>query len=434
MQTILMKGARKVESKVNLYELISATGKCMKKLGYSESTISEYKKIWKMLSVYANEKNIKEYTTELSSEYIESKFSDTGDFPGTDTQRRYRASLNKLDEYFHYGFITSKRLDRRKTYSFPKEFENQVFLYIKKRRESGLSESRIQSIMIYLERFTNHMRDIGLRSLKELRLPQVNSHIEYVTQFTASTITNTMSCLRGFFQYLYKTGDTAKDFSVYLPQLRHTVEDPIPSAFSKEEVEKVLNCVDRSNDKGKRDYAMLMLAAKLGLRSSDICGMEMSNLKWTENRIEIKQQKTGSQLILPLLNDVGNAIIDYLKVRPQAPLTDSPNVFLRVASPYVRLENKSLYTITEKYMQRSGIHIPPQKKHGPHSLRHSLSSILLEKRVPLPVISGILAHKSSDTTKVYLRIDILQLRECPLEVPSVSKREGGNNQYYDTGF
>ena len=413
-----------MEAKVKLNELISATEGCMKKQGYSASTISEYKKIWRMFWVYANDKKIEGYTTELSCAFIKSKFGGTEDFPGTETQRRYRASLNKLDEYFHYGFITSKRRDSRKTYSFPKEFEDQVFLYLTKRRESGLSESRIQSIMIYLERFTNHMSDNGLRSLKELTIPLVNSHIEYTTQFTASTITNTMSCLRGFFQYLYKTGVTAKDFSVYLPQLRHTVEDPIPSAFSKEEVEKVLNCVDRSNDKGKRDYAMLMLAAKLGLRSSEICSMEMSNIKWTENRIEIKQQKTGNQLILPLLNDVGNAIIDYLKVRPQKPETDSPNVFLRVASPYQRLENNSLYTITEKYMQRSGIHIPPQKKHGPHSLRHSLSSMLLEKRVPLPVISGILAHKSSDTTKVYLRIDILQLRECPLEVPAISNREG----------
>jgi integrase len=152
------------------------------------------------------------------------------------------------------------------------------------------------------------------------------------------------------------------------------------------------------------------------MRASDICALEFASLKWEENKLEFVQRKTGKPVSLPLLNEVGDAIIEYLMVRPQSDLN---SVFLRIAPPPVQLHRHSLYEITRKYITRSGIYIPPGKKHGPHALRHSLSSILLESRVPLPVISGILAHSSSDTTKVYLKIDHNQLRECALSVPPV---------------
>jgi integrase len=206
------------------------------------------------------------------------------------------------------------------------------------------------------------------------------------------------------------------DLSALLPRTRHATEEVIPSAFSRDEVEKILACIDRCNPKGKRDYAMLLLAAKLGMRASDICTLELASFKWEENKLEFVQRKTGKPVSLPLLNEVGDAVIEYLKIRPQSALN---SVFLRLAPPRVQLHRHSLYEITRKYMKRSGIHIPPGKKHGPHALRHSLSSILLENRVPLPVISGILAHSSSDATKVYLKIDHGQLRECALNVPPV---------------
>jgi site-specific recombinase XerD len=139
-------------------------------------------------------------------------------------------------------------------------------------------------------------------------------------------------------------------------------------------------------------------------------------LNWEQNLIEIVQEKTEKKLQLPLLNEVGDAIIDYLRFRPKVPLK---YVFLRVENPPEKLHSHSLYEIVSKYMSRAGVHIPQGKKHGPHALRHSLSSIMLENRVPLPVISEILSHTSSDTTKVYLKIDISHLRECALDVPEI---------------
>ena len=161
---------------------------------------------------------------------------------------------------------------------------------------------------------------------------------------------------------------------------------------------------------------MLLLAARLGLRSSDICGLTFDSLNWEKNLIEIFQKKTEKSVQLPLLNEVGDAVIDYLRFRPKVSVK---YVFLRVENPPERLHNHPLYEIVSKYMRRAGVKIPPGKKHGPHALRHSLSSLMLEKRVPLPVISEILSHTSTEATKVYLKIDLSHLRECALGVPEV---------------
>jgi len=121
-------------------------------------------------------------------------------------------------------------------------------------------------------------------------------------------------------------------------------------------------------------------------------------------------------LQLPLLNEVGDAIIDYLRFRPKVPLK---RIFLRIPNPPGKLHDHSLYEIVSKYIKRAQIRLPQGKKHGPHALRHSLSSIMLENRVPLPVISEILSHASTETTKIYLKIDVSHLRECALDVPEV---------------
>ena len=370
--------------------------------------------LFRSFSAYAVKHKITQYSTEFAFKFLKERFGEVGVYPLTYTQAGYYRGINKIDEYFKYGIISSKR-PLKKNVSYPAKFEEVTKSYLLARKSENLSTSRLHSLSVYLESFTIFLNDIGVKGFDGLHITHINRYLEErVTQFTVSTALATIGCLRGFLTYLHKVGGTEVDFSMFLPRPRHTSEETIPSAFSSDEVNRILGCVDRSNPKGKRDYAMLLLAARLGLRASDICGLEFSSLKWEENRMEFVQQKTGKLNSLPLLNEIGDAIIDYLRVRPPS---DSRMVFLRFDPPHVQLHNHSLYEITQRYLKRSGVHVPTGKKHGPHSLRHSLSSILLESRVPLPVISEILSHSSSDTTKIYLKIDHGQLRECALGVP-----------------
>ncbi len=178
----------------------------------------------------------------------------------------------------------------------------------------------------------------------------------------------------------------------------------------------MLKAVDRANPIGKRNYAILLLATKLGLRTGEVRNLKLKSLKWETNRIELIQEKTGQVLNLPILEGVGFALIDYLK--NGRPGVISEFVFLKHVPPYDKLSAVGIYDIVIKYFRQSGITIPPGKKHGLHSLRHSLASHLLEKQTPIVVISEILGHLNSNTTGVYLKVDIKQLRTCSLEVPN----------------
>jgi integrase len=182
----------------------------------------------------------------------------------------------------------------------------------------------------------------------------------------------------------------------------------------------MLECIDRGNPTGKRDYAILLLVARLGIRVGDIKSLKLSDLNWQSKIIEIRQNKTNNTVTYPILNDIGWALIDYLK--NARPVTDSPFVFIRMNAPYEAFgKDANLYHIITKYTRLAGITVPRGKKNGLHSLRHTLASTLLEQGTPLPVISEILGHFNSKSTGVYLHTGIEGLRSFAIDPDEVFK-------------
>jgi integrase len=221
-----------------------------------------------------------------------------------------------------------------------------------------------------------------------------------------------------YLKYLSDSGLVKEDFSRHLPKIHYTQQPKLPSLYTKDEIERLLKAVDRTSPKGKRDYAMILLSAKLGLRSSDVCQLKFENILWEQNQIVIMQQKTGRRIELPLLQEIGEAIVDYLKYG--RPVSDLPQIFLYASSPYDCLGNSVFHSIVSTYMRIAKIKTVPERKRGPHALRHSLAGILLEKKTPLHVISEVLGHKNIESTRNYLRVDIVSLKQCALDVPPVA--------------
>jgi len=204
---------------------------------------------------------------------------------------------------------------------------------------------------------------------------------------------------------------------VYVPNSRR-----VPSAYSSEEVDSLLNAVDTSNPVGKRDYAILILAARLGLRISDIRLLAFENIDWVSNQIRLTQCKTENEVVLPFSEEIGWAIIDY--VRDARPKTESRYVFVRHTPPHEAFSSSYNFTyMIGKYFHRAGIFVPPGKHHGLHSLRHSLASNMLATGAPLPIVSDVLGHSDTKSTSTYLKVDITQLRDCALDIDF-----GGDNQ------
>lgn len=254
----------------------------------------------------------------------------------------------------------------------------------------------------------------GIADIRDMDETAVLGFTDTFVRYSPSIIHNTLCSLRTFFHYLFENGFVFRDLAYIVPHDGYRQRSKIPSAYPKEDVEALLKSIDRGNPKGKRDYAIILLAARLGLRSQDICDLSFNNLKWEANTIELLQGKTDEPIVLPLLEDVGRAIIDYLKYgRLDYEFTDA--IFLRLAPPMGKLQAPTLHSIVTEHMRIAGIKTEDGKKHGPHALRHSLASALLEENTPLPVISEILGHRSTASTSVYLKIDVNQLRTCSLE-------------------
>jgi integrase len=235
-----------------------------------------------------------------------------------------------------------------------------------------------------------------------------------LSYLSASTVGVAHYVLRNILCAAYEDGHISTDLSLICEKPRTFAGSKIPSAYPPEDIQALLDSVDRENPTGKRDYAILLLGACLGLRASDIRTTAFENLRWDSHEIRIIQEKTNNELALPLSDEIGWAIIDYLK--NGRPLTDSKYLFVRHCAPYEPFgPTNSLGAIIGKYFRRANVRIPEGKKHGMHILRHSLANNMLAAGIPLPILTEALDHADSKTTMQYIKVDIPQLRGCALE-------------------
>ncbi|MGX8715278.1 MAG: site-specific integrase [Lachnospiraceae bacterium] len=238
--------------------------------------------------------------------------------------------------------------------------------------------------------------------------------------------------LRQFFRYLYHRRLTETDMSIYVLPDNFNRRSNVPATYTEEEIRRIIDAVDRTSAIGKRDYLVLLLAAEYGWRSADITGFRLEQIDWERNAIRFDQQKTGVPVEYPLLASVGNAIIDY--IQHGRPISDRPEVILSAekSKKGTPLRPTTIHSIVSRYMKEAAITGWKEKKHGAHSLRHSLATNMLKRNVSLPVISTVLGHQTTETTKIYLKVDTASLRKCTLKMPGIStpyfRERGGRNE------
>lgn len=392
--------------------------------GYAENSVLEYENHARWITRFIRENGYEMYTLEAYTSVIRHidnsiPYEDLSDYQ----KRRYHCAtvLYEFQQTGNYTFRHKKAEE-----AIQGGLKADIEAFMEYRKKLLRSETTQKQYRLDLLRFNIFLDEIGISDVSQITTNIILQYIQQrMTRFTQSTIRHTLTAIRQFLLFLYETGRIELNLSSVVPNCSAPPQQKVPSTYSKEEVERLLDAMDRADPKGKRDYAMILIAARLGLRSSDICQLKFSELDWKQDRILLKQTKTGTPLELPLLSDVGEAIIDYLKYgRPQSEL---PFVFLKHVPPYDGVTGAAFITAIKTGMQRAGIAHEEKRKHGPHALRHSLATILLEQNTPLPVITGILGHKNSETTKMYLAIDLTSLRKCALNVPKIT------TDYYDRG-
>ena len=252
--------------------------------------------------------------------------------------------------------------------------------------------------------------------LKELDVPDFDA---YVASRAASlrrvTLKGVTVKLRSFLRHLYATGRTPRDLSVTIVGPRVYADEAIPSALRAEDVGRVLEVTRRDRSAiGRRDYAILMLLAKYGLRAGEVTALRLDDLDWRHDRLRVRHSKTHAVSELPLLADVGDAIVQYL--RHGRPSVRYREVFIRSRAPYRPFRSgSSLYTPIRDRLEAAGIR--PTGKRGPHAFRHTRAVTLLRAAVPAKHIGDLLGHRSPKSTTVYLKLATEDLRAVSLEIP-----------------
>ncbi|MBW1838497.1 MAG: tyrosine-type recombinase/integrase [Deltaproteobacteria bacterium] len=400
-------------------ELADAVLAELKRLGYKQITIHNYERIYADLIQFANDKEVTEYSTELSVKYLKEKlgidlFHVTSGEYDKNSYFPIRA-CQCLTEWKLHKYIPLKKQGKLASQKMPIQFKHCFDSYTAHCKEAGYSERGTYTRLNRIKRMLIFFNAKGVNDINDLTAEDISAFFKTQIELDSRTVATLLTTIRVFFRHLYQTNITQKDYTTKLPNIKANRNFKLPKTWEKEDVLTILNSIDRGSPVGKRDYAILMLITRYGLRSSDIKDLKLSNLRWDTNTIEIIQNKTKNPLQLPLLKDVGWAIIDYLK--HGRPKSDSLNVFLTCTVPYRPFGTHSpgLNAVLTKYIRSAGVKIQREVPKGVHSLRHTLASSMLSNDIPLPVISSVLGHVTQKATGHYLHIDIERLRECALD-------------------
>lgn len=284
-------------------------------------------------------------------------------------------------------------------------------LYLREVR--GLAEATIVNYVPFICKFLKDRFGHGPLALSQLCASDVARFVQrqasHLHRKRAKLLT---TALRSFFRYARYLGKTKLDLAAAVPAVADWSMSSIPRAIPAEQVRQLLASIDRRTAMGCRDYAILLLLARLGLRSGEVASLELENIDWNAGQLSVRG-KSGQRSELPLPAEVGEAIAAYL--RRGRPQSTSRRVFLRARAPIRGFRGASgVGSIVRHRLRRAGLNAPT---HGAHQFRHGLATQMLRQGASLDEIGEVLGHQNPQTTTIYTKVDLDALRALAMPWP-----------------
>jgi site-specific recombinase XerD len=418
---VVMNQQKSKSKKPSLDELVFGALSQLQALDYNPRSIRRYQSTWNRLIKFANQHNFENKLSEkLILEFLECHAIKPDEFTCAKDGwcKHAEFSLKILWHFSRYGYFERIHtlIQKLNIPSAMKKVLNEYIKYCKEKRymsQNGTHE-RIREVSLFLDFITKQ----DIKTFEQIQPQHLSVFINSLWRFSKPTISRVVSDIRQFLSYLFLRNLITQDISKALPVIHVPRDAKIPSVWDRELVVKLLSAVDRSSPKGKRDYAILLLACRLGLRAGDICDLTLDQIDWESETLSVTQSKTQRSLVLPLTDEVGNALIDYIQFG--RPKTHYRQVFLRLnplCMPFSKGAN--LYQIVNYWRRLANIKFRTKQHQGLHSLRHSLATYLLEEETPFSVISHILGHASTTSTMIYAKSSIEMLRQVALSLKEI---------------
>jgi integrase len=395
-------------------ELVFGLDAELVRLGYKPSTMAWYRGCWRRLEAFFVSRGVAEFSLDVAMLWVDQAcggFFDkeqSGRLKATDVYLFRVAAM--LDDFAVHGAVL-----RRYSRTVGKLRADEAVVVARFQdwlRGSGCAPSTVRGYGTVAGEF---LAFTGARGgLAGLDAGVIDAFVATLAGYQAKTVEHKLCAVRSLLRFA--AGDGLVDDMVLeaIPAAKSSRQARVPSVWDAADVAKILAAVDRGNPCGKRDYAIIVLITRLGLRGVDVKRLRFADLDWPGNRLSVVQAKTGRRVALPLLKDVGWAIIDYL--RYGRPACDCAEVFVRHTAPIGPFsEQDHLHQILAKHARAAHVPLGEQRRHGMHSLRHTLATRLLEDGTPVEQIADILGHRSVASTGVYLKSSLRLLAQCALD-------------------
>jgi len=274
------------------------------------------------------------------------------------------------------------------------------------RQERGLVPRTIRDHLFYVRKFLVERFGKEPLVLEEIQAPDISGFIlRHCRGLSIGRARWVITALRSFFRFLFQNGSLRSDLAASVLGVAHWQQATVPRYMSSEEVQRVLRACDRRTSIGRRDYAILLLLARLGLRAGEVVALQLDDIDWRSGEILVRGKGLRHDR-MPLPDDVGKALASYL--RRDRPPCQTRRVFVCMKAPYRGLAAcGTLPTIVRCAIERANLH-PPSK--GAHLLRHSLATAMLRSGATMGEIGEVLRHRNLNTTEIYAKVDFEGLR------------------------
>jgi integrase/recombinase XerD len=273
------------------------------------------------------------------------------------------------------------------------------------RSERGLTAAVISHYKYFVRKFLEERFPKGPVLPKEVKASDISAFVLRQGQSVKSA-QQMMTALRSFFRYLFQRGELVTNLGASILAGAHRRLSILPRYLCLREVERVLQACDCSTAVGRRDYAILLLLARLGLRAGEVIALQLEDINWRAGTILVRG-KGRLHDRMPLPADVGEALASYL--RQDRPACRAREVFVRMQAPYHGFADSStLSTIVHRALLRAGVH--PASKGAAHLLRHSLATSMLRSGATMGEVEEVLRHRDLNTTGIYAKVDFEGLR------------------------
>lgn len=376
----------------------------LREKGYSQSSFTHYRGQIDLLIRFANIKEYEEYTPEIGQEFLRSEARlrewDPPSF-------RFKTTvIRRLDEYTQDGSYTFARL--RIFYQCPDGFRQELDSFLQFLLDSGYKEITVRQYRVLIVKMLRYFEENGITVWADVDAGWLQK------AFNASSNKALFAAYaKKFFAYLVEQGIVAANFAGILPRVRKPRR--VPSVYTYDEIGQLLAYVDRSTPMGRRDYAILLLAVRLGMRASDIRLLCFRNIDFDNKYISFLQFKTDVPQKLSLVPEVEEALRDYID--NGRPASELPYVFLTYRK--TQLSRSVVSVIADKYFKCAGIDTG-DRHHGSHSLRMTFASELVSENVPFEAVSRLLGHEDGTALSHYVALSTESLRSCALPVPEAT--------------